>query len=282
MFPVPEKLSTTLYVSELRKRLFDGVSLSQCASRSASDTEEDDTGPRKESAVLTAAAEQLKHNKELEEKTKRRVKEQKRQEAEEAFLREKLESEQVARAARESEERARLQREADERAQRAARVQEALQKEMTAAKVAVTEQKSPSESVVFAAPAPKTTVAEKVATLRRSGSTAGEPGTLRRSGSTAAEGGSGSLRGEGKNTPRMMIAAVASNDPTVEMVDLSGNTMFLMKHREYTKELSQALARNSFVKEVHLKSVDLDKVLCRCKKVCLVSIKKHYRLMLKF
>lgn len=69
MFPVPEKLSTTLYVSELRKRLFDGVSLSQCASRSASDTEEDDSAANKSTTgVLTAAAEQLARKKEMEEK----------------------------------------------------------------------------------------------------------------------------------------------------------------------------------------------------------------------
>jgi hypothetical protein len=256
MFPVPEKLSTTLYVSELRKRLFDGVSLSQCASRSASDTEEDDdAAPKKETAaVLTAAAEQLRHKQEVEEKTQRRLKEQKRQEAEEAFLREKAEAEYAARVAKEAEDLALRQREQEEKAARALQMQEALKKEL-------------SQEPVFVAPAPKTGTLKRAgsvsagsdagagdsATLRRSGSTTGE-GTLRRTGSTLSGG------GDAKANPRVVIAAVAANDPSVEIVDFSGNTMFSIKHREYAKELGLALAGNTVVKEVHLKSVDLDKV----------------------
>jgi hypothetical protein len=61
-------------------------------------------------------------------------------------------------------------------------------------------------------------------------------------------------------SPKTAIAAAAANDPGYDILDLSGNTMFLMKHRDYAKELGQALAKNTVIREVHLKAVDLDKV----------------------
>ncbi len=60
--------------------------------------------------------------------------------------------------------------------------------------------------------------------------------------------------------PKSAIAALAANEASYEILDLSGNTMFSMKHRDYAKELGAALRNNSVVKEVHLKSCDLDKV----------------------
>jgi hypothetical protein len=59
--------------------------------------------------------------------------------------------------------------------------------------------------------------------------------------------------------PRATIQQVAANDPTVEVVDFSANTMFAMKHRELCKELAAALPSNTVIKEVHLKSCELDK-----------------------
>ncbi len=65
---------------------------------------------------------------------------------------------------------------------------------------------------------------------------------------------------EMNKNPKTAIAAAAANDPEYDILDLSGNTMFLMKHRDYAKELGGALAGNTYIREVHLKSVDLDKV----------------------
>ncbi len=243
MFPVPEKLSTTLYVSELRKRCFDGVSLSQCASRSESDTEEaPEAGGRATSAVLTAAAEQLKHEREIEEKTKARVREQKRQEAEEKQKRERVEKERTAKAAREAEEKALKEKEEREKAARAARVQEALEKEMEQSRGG----SGASSAAAAAAPTAVSFAAPKPTVAASSGSSTP---TLGRRGSTL----------EGRN-PKTQIAAVAANDAKLDVLDFSGNTMFSMKHREYAKELGAVLAGNTHLKELHLKSCDLDKV----------------------
>jgi Ran GTPase-activating protein (RanGAP) involved in mRNA processing and transport len=293
MFPVPEKLSTTLYVSELRKRLFDGISLSQCASRSASDTEEDDAAPtRGTGAVLTAAAEQLKHSKEVDERTKTRLREQKRQEAEDKARVEAEEKERAGRAAREADEKARKEKEERDKAARAARVQEALQKELEQSRGSVSVAASTSGTAVFAAPAKPAAVAAAAAaavpgtgsgtpTLRRAGSTiesaaapasgSGTP-TLRRTGSTI----------ESKN-PKASIAAVAANDEALQVLDLSGNTMFSMKHREYAKELGAALVGNTHLRELHLKSCDLDKMdvqalmegLTQNKKLLVLDLEKN-------
>ncbi len=44
------------------------------------------------------------------------------------------------------------------------------------------------------------------------------------------------------------------------MLDLSGNTIFGMKHRELCKELGAALRSNTHLREVHLKKCEVDKV----------------------
>ncbi len=65
---------------------------------------------------------------------------------------------------------------------------------------------------------------------------------------------------EFNKSPKTALAAVAANEPSFDIVDLSGNTIFQMKHREMCRELSAALRNNCYVREVHLKQCDVDKV----------------------
>ena len=60
------------------------------------------------------------------------------------------------------------------------------------------------------------------------------------------------------SSPKSAVEAVKANDPSYTIVDLSGNTIFSMKHREYTEQLAEGLRTNTYVKEIHLARCDLD------------------------
>ena len=60
-------------------------------------------------------------------------------------------------------------------------------------------------------------------------------------------------------SPKIAIAAVLANDPEYDILDLSGNTIFAMKHSQYSADLAAALKDNTHIREIHLKKVDLDK-----------------------
>jgi Ran GTPase-activating protein (RanGAP) involved in mRNA processing and transport len=60
------------------------------------------------------------------------------------------------------------------------------------------------------------------------------------------------------SSPKAAVEAVKANDPSYTIVDLSGNTVFTMKHREYCEQLAEGLKSNTYVKEIHLSKVDLD------------------------
>jgi hypothetical protein len=59
-------------------------------------------------------------------------------------------------------------------------------------------------------------------------------------------------------SPKSAVEAIRANDPSYTIVDLSSNSIFAIKHREYTEQLADALRTNTYVKEVHLAKVDLD------------------------
>jgi hypothetical protein len=63
---------------------------------------------------------------------------------------------------------------------------------------------------------------------------------------------------EWNRTPKSAIDALANDEPSFSVLDLSENTVFSMKHREYCEQIGQALRSNTHVTEVRLSRCTLD------------------------
>uniref|UniRef100_A0A6U5BWJ7 Uncharacterized protein n=1 Tax=Hemiselmis andersenii TaxID=464988 RepID=A0A6U5BWJ7_HEMAN len=69
------------------------------------------------------------------------------------------------------------------------------------------------------------------------------------------------------------IAQVAANDASLEVVDLSGSAIFSMKSDDYMQQLSDALARNTVVKELVLRECGIGDRGCEFLKAALATNK---------
>lgn len=54
------------------------------------------------------------------------------------------------------------------------------------------------------------------------------------------------------------MEALKANDPTLSVLDLSGNTIMSMKHSEYCAEIAEVLRTNTHVKEINLGKCEID------------------------
>lgn len=109
------------------------------------------------------------------------------------------------------------------------------------------------------APAPAKAVSPPVVKAQPKETTAKTPAKAPAKTSVAAPATSGGSAAQLNKNPKAAISAVAANDASFDVMDMSGNTTFAFKHRELVKELAQALQANTVLKELHLKQCDLDK-----------------------
>ena len=65
---------------------------------------------------------------------------------------------------------------------------------------------------------------------------------------------------------KVAIEAANANDPTYSIVDLSGNTVFGMKHREYCQLLGNAIKCNTHIVQVKLSKCTLDAIDAKARK----------------
>ena len=63
---------------------------------------------------------------------------------------------------------------------------------------------------------------------------------------------------EFSKSPKVALEALQRNDPDFSILDLSGNTILGMKHREYCQEIAEALKTNTHIVEVHMARATLD------------------------
>lgn len=59
-------------------------------------------------------------------------------------------------------------------------------------------------------------------------------------------------------TAKTAVEALRANDPSYSVLDLTGNTVFAMKHTEYVQQIADALRTNTYVTEVRLGKCELD------------------------
>ena len=182
-----------------------------------------------------AKLEEAKKHKEEQERKKKEEAEQKRKEAAEKRKQEQAKKDAELRAKKEEAEKKR---------------QEELAK---VASEAQTAQKA--ESVVEASQAAQLSEQEKMDLQNK----AHEKLTRRLEEIKSTE----ASNKEFNKSPKIAIEAAARNEPTFSHLDLSENTVFSMKHREYCEALGEALKSNTHLVEVKLAKCTLDAVDCK-------------------
>lgn len=73
------------------------------------------------------------------------------------------------------------------------------------------------------------------------------------------------------SSPKSAVEGLKSNDPGYTCLNLSGNTIMTMKHREYVQEIVEALKNNTYVEEVNLSKCELDSVDAKAIADCLTA-----------